>query len=322
MSQYYTLGAQLPTLKQGEYHSHQLTSSHFAKMLLEQATSGDKKLVQLALLRNDNRLLLQLLRGEEPSEGEDKEVVIGREKLQHLIDATHNSQELGLYTAPELSEYGYPTIKKSDYPQYLIDFVAFYLKSQREEVAQIYFYDDLLLIEYAKYIQEKGNSFLRYWLSVELDIVATFAALSAEKYGLDPKLYILGDREIHQALIANDWHTIAALPMGEVAIAMKQIAEEQNLAVREQKIDSYKWELLDEATFADTFSINAMLAYLLKLQLLERWEKLDKVQGEQHFRDIVASLNENFKEEMDTFKKTLKHQARKKRMRQDNDNKA
>ncbi len=321
MGNYYTLGTQLPTLKQGDYHAHKLTSKDFVEVLTAQATKRDQELVQLILLSNDNKLLMQMLRGETPHLTDDKLTAIGEEKLRRLIALTKQSQEMGLRTAPELEELGYPTIKKGEYPKYLIDFVAFYLQNEREQKKQPYFYDDLLLIAYSRYIQQKGNKFLRYWYGIEQDIVATFATISAEKYGLDPQQYIIADKPLHQALIAKDWQSISASVEGKTAITMKQIAEEPILTVREEKIDNYKWGLLDEVTFSDVFSIDAMLAYLLKLQILERWEKLDKVHGEQQFRHIVESLNKDFRQEMDTFKQTMKHLALQKKRRQDDNDK-
>lgn len=316
MAGYYTLGAQLPTLKQGDYRTHQLTSREFVTLLKELATKSDRKQIDLLLLREDNALLLQILRGKEVVVPEHKMYVLGEEKLRFLVEATRQRLEAERNAVTEYQELEYPRLPKRVYPRYMEEFVTRYLTEQHEGVDQPFFYADLLLMSYAEHVQKEGNEFLRRWFKLEQDIAATLAAVTADKFKLDRSLYILGDRPLYQLLKAGDWSEITYTPEGELVSAMRKIAEEDNLAVREQKIDDYKWRLLDEETFADIFSINAMLVYLLKLQILERWEKLDKVQGEQQFREIVSSLNKDFKQEMDDFKQSLKSHAKSKRVRQ------
>lgn len=314
MSEYYTLGAQLPMLKKGDYRNHALTSKDFVDILLKQATKRDRRQVELLLLREDNTLLLQLLRDSSATAEEGKLYVLGEEKLRTLIDSIGKRLEAERNAVTIYQELEYPRLPKGVYPQYMIDFVTTYLKEQMEGVNQSYFYSDLLLMGYADYIQKHGNSFLREWFAFEYDIAAIFAAMTSDQYELKREQYILGTRPLHQLLREGNWHEIAYLPEGEMVETMRKIAEEKDLAIREERIDEYKWDLLDEVTFADIFSINAMLTYLLKLQILERWEKLDKVQGEQRFKTIVSTLNSEFREEMQDFKRKLKQVARAKRI--------
>lgn len=315
MADYFTLGAQLPTLKQGDYRTHQLTSREFVDTLLSQAPSKDRKLVELLLLREDNALLLQLLRGEDEEMLPHKTYVLGKDKLMYLIDATRKRLAAEREAISECQDLDYPRLSKEVYPKYMQDFVSQYLTYEEEGSQPNFFYADLLMMAYAEYVQKEGNSFLRRWFKLEHDIAATFAALTADKYKLERDKYILGDSPLYNLLRAGDWSEISYADEGEMVAVMRKISEEENLAIREQKIDDYKWKLLDEETFTDIFSINAMLVYLLKLQLLERWEKLDKVQGEQQFRHIVSSLNKNFKVEMQDFKKMIKEHSMSKRVR-------
>lgn len=321
MSEYFTLGAQLPSLKKGDYRSHMLTSKEFVETLTHQASRGDRKQIELLLLREDNALLLRLLRDREAKGDEDKIedkiYVLGEEKLRYLIEATEKKLEAERNSVTIYQDLDYPRLPKKVYPEYMIDFVHQYLTEQMGEMDQPYFYADLLLMKYAEYVQRRGNKFLRQWFKLEYDIAAIFAAITADAYELDKQKYILGHSELHQRLRKGEWHEITYLPEGELYGAMRKIAEEEDLALREQGIDHYKWDRLDEVTFTDIFSINAMLTYLLKLQMLERWERLDKVQGEEKFKSIVYALNSEFKEDMKDFKKSLKHAAKAKKLAND-----
>lgn len=314
MSEYFTLGAQLPTLKRGDYRSHQLTSKEFVETLSQQASKSDRKLIELLLLRADNALLLNLLQDRDAVEDEGKVYEVGEEKLRFLIEATEKRLEAERNAVTKYQDLDYPRLPKKVYPQYMIDFVERYLTEQFEEVDQPYFYADILLMEYAAHVQKKGNKFLRQWFKLEYDIAAIFAAITADAYKLDREKYIMGGSQLHRLLREGEWEEITYTSEGELYEAMRKIAEMQDLALREQSIDQYKWDRLDEVTFMDIFSINAMLAYLLKLQMLERWEKLDKVQGEEKFKTIVSSLNNEFKEDMKEFKKALKQVAKEKRL--------
>ena len=62
-----------------------------------------------------------------------------------------------------------------------------------------------------------------------------------------------------------------------------------------------KW--LDDHTFFKTFDIESVFAYLLKLEMIERWVTLDKVTGEQTFRQLVGSMKKGSINALEEFKK-------------------
>ena len=47
---------------------------------------------------------------------------------------------------------------------------------------------------------------------------------------------------------------------------------------------------IEDATFFDYFTIERIFAFLLKLEMIERWISLDKERGNQLFRSIIESL--------------------------------
>lgn len=55
-------------------------------------------------------------------------------------------------------------------------------------------------------------------------------------------------------------------------------------------MDLLKWEWLEEHTFFKPFDIESVFAYLLKLEMIERWVMLDKATGEKTFREIVGAM--------------------------------
>ena len=73
---------------------------------------------------------------------------------------------------------------------------------------------------------------------------------------------------------------------------MKIVATEDPVA-KEKAIDAFKWMWLDDATFFDPFSIEAVFAYLVKLDMLERWAILDVEEGKKTFRSIIENLRKS-----------------------------
>ena len=59
---------------------------------------------------------------------------------------------------------------------------------------------------------------------------------------------------------------------------------------REQQIDQLKWNKATEIAMMDYFNMNAILAYLVKAKMVQRWVELDKDKGEEMFRRLVKEI--------------------------------
>ena len=56
-------------------------------------------------------------------------------------------------------------------------------------------------------------------------------------------------------------------------------------------------------SFFKTFDIESVFAYLLKLEMIERWVVLDKARGEKTFREIVSVMKKGGENALDEFKR-------------------
>ena len=60
---------------------------------------------------------------------------------------------------------------------------------------------------------------------------------------------------------------------------------------KERKIDLIRWnEAVELATF-DYFDIDAILSYLVRVNIVARWTRLDPAQGRAMFERLVAELD-------------------------------
>lgn len=303
MADYYALGAGLPTLSPEPGKKPPLTPEEFAGTLREQATRRDRKLLELLLYKEDNRAVTALIY-DRPIPHPAGSYVLGPDRLKQLLAAA----ERGVLTSPMVAKE--QQFDAGAYPSYLVDFVREYRHDQETDRPAEHFYEDILDNYHYRYVTDKGDNFLRTWMRFERAIRLVLAAITIKRHDLDARRLIVGDSDLVELLRSGNWHDISFLEEGEVVEQVLQIAEEKDLVTRERKIDRLKWDFLDSLTFADTFSIDTMLAYYLKLQMINRWSDLDPEQGQETFGRIVRQLNHESRTDLEKFRTEAKKHNR------------
>ena len=303
MAEYYALGAGLPTLRPEIGKNPPLTLWEFVETLRGQLTHRDGQLLDLLLLREDNRALVALLY-DRPIPEPQVPYVVGPDKLRRLVDAA----ERGMITSEMVGEELH--FDPKTHPSYLVDFIYEYRHDQEIDRPAEHFYEDILDNYYFRYVMKRGDKFVRTWVSFDRSIRLVLAAITIKRHDLDARRLIVGDSELVRLLRSGNWHDISFLEEGEVVQKVLQISEEEDLSAREHRIDQLKWEYLDSLTFADTFSIDTMLAYLLKLQMLSRWSSLDTEIGKSRFREIIDQLNHESRSDLEKFRAEAKRHNR------------
>lgn len=120
-------------------------------------------------------------------------------------------------------------------------------------------------------------AFIQDWLRFNTDLNNVLTAEICKKYNLALKGRIVGQ-----------------LP-DDVEPEVKEVSRMQNLYERERQLDTVRFAWLEERTRMVDFSLENVLAYYLKLQILCRWQELTREKGEQVFRDIVADFKKGIK---------------------------
>jgi hypothetical protein len=69
------------------------------------------------------------------------------------------------------------------------------------------------------------------------------------------------------------------------------VNDEQNLLEKERKIDLIRWNEAGELVTFDYFDINAVMAYLVKVNMVARWSVLDVRHGREMFERLLADLD-------------------------------
>ena len=78
---------------------------------------------------------------------------------------------------------------------------------------------------------------------------------------------------------------------GEIEV----ILNGNDLLEREKGLDTFVWDRVDDMTVTDIFDLNLILAFAVKLKIVNRWLKLDPEKGRELFRRLATELIETYK---------------------------
>lgn len=81
----------------------------------------------------------------------------------------------------------------------------------------------------------------------------------------------------------------------EEAAKLASILSEDDIIARERGIDDLYWEKADELTLFHYFDLTAILGFIVKLKIIDRWMKLDERTGREMFRRLVDDVRGTFK---------------------------
>lgn len=269
MGNYYYMMAGLPEINLADTKPG-ISFEELREECLEQLTPSDAKLVEnYFYLRQDCTNLVRLLK--DPDAQIDTWGNLSLEQLRDLITS-----------ATELN------FNVHRYPAFMSIFAREYSYNKGTKG---YFPEDEILYQFYKFaIETCPNKFIRKWMQLNLDITNILTAMLARKQGWSVTDYIKGNGEVQEMIRENKTKDFnLSLEFDYVKDLMK-IVDEEDPVKKEKMTDALKWVWLDEKTFFEPFSLEAVYAYMCKLEMLNRWAKLDPEQGKETFTQIIENL--------------------------------
>jgi len=121
-----------------------------------------------------------------------------------------------------------------------------------------------------------ANEFVRDYFIFQQNLRNVVVALRARQKGLDPSEYLIGEGEVVNILsssTAEDFGLSLEFPWIESLIKAETPHERQAM------VEQIQWDYLDEHAGPDPFDFRVILAYLLKLEILERQLALREDKG-------------------------------------------
>ena len=268
MANYYCMIAGLPDIDLQDAKPG-MTVEQMREQCGEQLTSQDKKLLFYFFLHFDCINLVKLLKN--PEANIDQWGNFTHEQLQDLITS-----------ATELN------FNVHRFPAFMSVFAREYAFNKDKAD---YFPEDEIAFQFLNYaIRTCPNRMMRRWYKLNLDITNILTAMLARTQGWSVGDFVKGEGEVQEMIRENKTKDFNLTHELEYFPQLMKIVEEDDPVRKEKMIDAFKWVWLDERTFFEPFSMEAVFAYLCKLQMQERWAKLDVEQGKETFQRIIDNL--------------------------------
>jgi hypothetical protein len=187
-------------------------------------------------------------------------------------------------------------------PGLLPEYVQLFLQERRDN--RVSFsgmspedYLNLLLYEE---VTQGRDGFIADWFSLEMDLRNILTGINNRRDpnylngpGTDRELslpaVLIGRNEVAEAILrssATDFGLSTKIDWIERVIA----AFDADPLSLERSIDTLRWDMLDEMTVMSYFTIDVIIAFLLKLLIIERWKALDAQLGKANLDRMLKHL--------------------------------
>ena len=153
-------------------------------------------------------------------------------------------------------------------------------------------FERALLTAYYEECARSKSRFVRQWSEFDRTLrnVAAAAVARSKDRRVDSVTVGKGDVVAQlQRSSAADFGLRGELTYVDAILAA--VNDEQNMVEKEHKIDLIRWEHAGELASSEYFNINAILSYLVKINIVARWSLLDPKRGRAMLDRIMAELD-------------------------------
>ncbi len=179
---------------------------------------------------------------------------------------------------------------KEIFPQFMVRYFEASHSAEETDIAP----QKRLMEDYFAEIERRATPNLQAWLNNERAIVnSIYAIKNTNRISQLPDQLLAGGFELETLSTGPDglkelgyeWLTVH-----EIVNIMKGT----EVVARERDLDAIRWEFIDTQMLFEYFSIDAIIAYTLKIMLLDRWQKLDKETGKALLDKNIIAIRDNY----------------------------
>lgn len=266
-NQYYTLVAGLK-----EWALDADTKGFDARAIIdavaEELSAGDAKAVKLLYTYYDIENLLTLRRGG------SRVVGLGNLSAEQLAEEMEHPEQLPQFAQKLILAYARPE------------------DTEWDDVDKSIAFEKAMFEAYYNECARSSSGFLREWAAFDKALRNVSAAVTARRLDLPVAEVLVGDDEIVQGLTkssAADFGLKGELPW--IDTLLSALGEDVDMLDKEHRIDLIRWEMSEELTAFDYFNIDAVLAYLVRINLVDRWSRLNEARGKEMYQRLVSALS-------------------------------
>ncbi len=266
---YYCYISGFPDLKAGE--RQRVPAMHQLRVELKNVlTAADYELLRLLYAKWDNANFLRLLNDKNaPLDPGGELDAADWQELFNLLDEQEDVRDRRLlpylktfYDAQKDENFGFDGLLAEDY------------------LAGLYY-------EHAMHC---ANRFVSRWFEFSLNVNNFLTAVSCRRHGFERGRFIIGSNDVATELRKSNARDFGLTGMFEQLAALQTISETEDLLLREQQLAALKWEWLDEHSFFSYFGIERILSLVLKCEIINRLNEMNRERGTAVFRQVLDEL--------------------------------
>ena len=234
----------------------------------EELSAGDAKAVKLLYTYYDIENLLTLRRGG------SRVVSLGNLSAEQLTEEMEHPEQLPQFAQKLILAYARPE------------------DTEWDDVDKSVAFEKAMFEAYYNECAHSSSGFLREWAAFDKALRNVSAAVTARRLDMPVAEVLVGDDEIVQGLTkssAADFGLKGELPW--IDSLLSALGEDVDMLDKEHRIDLIRWEMSEELTAFDYFNIDAVLAYLVRINLVDRWSRLDGARGKEMYQRLVSALS-------------------------------
>lgn len=147
-----------------------------------------------------------------------------------------------------------------------------------------------LYTQFYKLCDKSGNKFLKKWSLSDRTIRNIVAATRAKAMAMDPEKVVIGHGPWEEMIRSNAAADFGLREDFEWTSDVLSVLETEDFVEREHRMDALRWKITEALCEQEYFSIDVLLAYLIKVNIIHRWSALDPEVGRGRFGEIVETL--------------------------------
>jgi hypothetical protein len=197
----------------------------------------------------------------------------------------------GTFSQAELAE----SIKEpnGELPSYMDRFIL--ASKDSEQIIPCMSPENEVTALFYNYTQTLGSEFLRKWFLFNRDLNNLLTALICRKYDIPYENQIVGTDETAETIRKSHARDFGLSSEIDWLEDLLNITKNDDVQEREKAIDQLRWKYLDDVTFFEYFTIDTILAFTIKLGMVERWLAIDKEHGMNMFDQLLSELKSSYK---------------------------
>lgn len=153
-------------------------------------------------------------------------------------------------------------------------------------------FERALFAAYYEACQGSNSRFFREWSESDRNLRNVAAALTARVAARPIERVVVGSGDVVDQLVrssAVDFGLRGELSYLDTVISA--VSDEQNILEKEHRIDLVRWSIAEELSEGEYFSLDTVLAYLVKVNIVARWRLLDAQVGREMFERLLGGLS-------------------------------